>query len=137
MTGSFLKDLIQDSTMLVQMEEVMCVIRVMSFVTKLSPLGTYNRHGQGWQVSLPCFRCRKFNSCGKIMSDVMNLLVSKIPLMTKQQFTVSPDTPNVLEEIIHLDQVKTRTITTNKVALESEKKRDDAEKIVEELKRQM
>ena len=37
----------EDSTMIVQMEEVRRVIRVMSFVTKLSPLGAYNRHGQG------------------------------------------------------------------------------------------
>ena len=46
--------------------------------------------------------------------------------------TVSPDTPNVLQAIMKLDQVKTRTKTTNKVALESEKKRDDSEKIVEQ-----
>jgi len=39
----------EDSTrdMIVQMEEVMCVIRGMSFVTKLSPIGAHNRHGQG------------------------------------------------------------------------------------------
>ena len=37
----------EDSTMLVQMKEVMRVIRKMSFVTKLSPLGVHNRHGQG------------------------------------------------------------------------------------------
>ena len=37
----------EHSTMLVQMEEVMCVIRAMTFVTKLSSLGVHNRHGQG------------------------------------------------------------------------------------------
>ena len=55
----------EDSTMIVQMEEVMCVVRVMPFVTKLSSLGAHNRHGPGCQVSLSCFRYRKFNRCGK------------------------------------------------------------------------
>ena len=51
--------------------------------------------------------------------------------------TVSPDTPNAMQAIMQLEQVKTRAKTTNKVALESRKEKDTAEKTVEELKRQM
>ncbi len=40
----------------------------------------------------------------------------------------SPDTPNVLQAMIQLEQVKTRGNSTNKVALESEKEKDTAEK---------
>jgi hypothetical protein len=55
----------EDTTMLVQMEEEIRVIRAMSFVTKLSPVGAHNRHGQGWQVSLSCFCCKEHGSCKK------------------------------------------------------------------------
>ena len=36
----------EDTTMSVQMEEEIHVIRVLFFVSKLSPVGVYNRHGQ-------------------------------------------------------------------------------------------
>ena len=62
-------------------------------------------------------------------------LPKQAPTDAQAAAAVSPDTPNVLQSIMKLDQVKTRTKTTNKVALESEKKRDDAIKIVEELTR--
>jgi hypothetical protein len=45
------------------------------------------------------------------------------PTDAQAAVAVRPDTPNVLQAIMKLDQVKTRTKTTNKVALESEKKR--------------
>ncbi len=51
--------------------------------------------------------------------------------------TVSPDTPNVLQAMMKLDQSKGRAKTVNKVALEAEKEKDAAEKAVEELKRQL
>ena len=51
--------------------------------------------------------------------------------------TVSPDTPNVLQTMMQLEQAKTRTETANKLTLETEKEKDAAEKAVEELKRQM
>jgi predicted ribosome quality control (RQC) complex YloA/Tae2 family protein len=51
--------------------------------------------------------------------------------------TVSPDTPNVLQSMIQLRQDKSRSETTNNLALETEKERDTAEKTVEELKRQL
>ena len=45
----------EDTTMLVQIEEVKRDIRVLLFVTKLSPVRTHNGHGDGWGVSLRCF----------------------------------------------------------------------------------
>jgi uncharacterized membrane protein YccC len=51
--------------------------------------------------------------------------------------TVSPDTPNVLQAMMQLEQAKSRTEAANKLALEEEKERDAAENAVEELKRQL
>ena len=51
--------------------------------------------------------------------------------------TVNPDTPNVLQVMMQLEQAKTRAKTANKFALEAEKEKDAAEKAVEELKRQL
>ena len=48
---------------------------------------------------------------------------------------MSPDTPNLLQAMMQLEQVKTRAKFANKVALESEKEKDTAEKAGEELKR--
>jgi hypothetical protein len=50
---------------------------------------------------------------------------------------VSPDTPNVLQAMMQLEQAKSRAEAANKLALEAEKERDAAEKAVEELKRQL
>jgi hypothetical protein len=44
----------EDTAMLVQIDEVMCAIRSLSFVTKLSPVGARNSHGHGYQDSLRC-----------------------------------------------------------------------------------
>jgi hypothetical protein len=51
--------------MLVQIEEVMCAIRALPFVTKLSPVGARNSHGHGYQVSLRCSSCEEYGSHGK------------------------------------------------------------------------
>jgi hypothetical protein len=40
-----------EDTTLTPIEEVMCVIRALPFVTKLSPVGARNSHGHGYQVS--------------------------------------------------------------------------------------
>jgi uncharacterized protein (DUF111 family) len=50
---------------------------------------------------------------------------------------VYPDTPNVLQAMMKLEQANARAKTANKVALEAEKEKDVAEKAVEELKRQL
>ena len=49
----------------------------------------------------------------------------------------SPDTPNVVQAMMQLEQAKTRSNAANKLALEEEKELDAAEKAVEELKRQL
>jgi hypothetical protein len=46
---------------------------------------------------------------------------------------VSPDTPNVLEAIVHLEQTRTRAIDVNKFVLDLEKEKDDAEQEVQRL----
>ncbi len=50
---------------------------------------------------------------------------------------MDPDTPNVLQAMMKLEQTKDRAKTANKVVLETEKEKDTAEKAVEELKRQL
>jgi hypothetical protein len=49
--------------------------------------------------------------------------------------TVNPNTPNVLQVMMTLEQAKARAKTANKVALETEKEKYATEKTVEELKR--
>ena len=51
--------------------------------------------------------------------------------------TVSPDTPNVLQTMMKLEETKTRPKGSNKLALEEEKEKDTVEKAVEELKQQL
>jgi hypothetical protein len=55
----------EDTTILVQIEEVKRVIRTLPFVTKLSPVRGHNGHGAGWGVSLRCFSCEEYVNCGK------------------------------------------------------------------------
>ena len=42
----------EDTTMLLQIEEVMSAIGALPIVTKLSPVGARNSHGHGYRVSL-------------------------------------------------------------------------------------
>ncbi len=65
------------------------------------------------------------------MSNALKLLllIKKLLLMPKQ----SADTPNVLQVMMQLEQVKNRSKSANKVALEVKKEKDDVEKEVEEL----
>ncbi len=49
--------------------------------------------------------------------------------------TVNPNTPNVFQTMMKLEQAKARAKTANKVALETEKEKYATEKTVEELKR--
>ena len=50
---------------------------------------------------------------------------------------MNPDTPNVLQAMMKLEQANARAKTANKVALEPEKEKDAAKKALEELKRQL
>jgi hypothetical protein len=55
----------EDTTRLVQIEEVKRDIRVLPFVTKLSSVGGRNSHGDGYEVSLRCPSCEEYGDCGK------------------------------------------------------------------------
>jgi hypothetical protein len=77
------------------------------------------------------------------MSNSLKLLLNK-QLLAQQAAadaqaaaTVNSDTPIVLQTMMKLEQAKARAKTANKVALETEKEKDTAEKAVEELKRQL
>ncbi len=69
--------------------------------------------------------------------DCAEVVVKKAAADAGSTATVNPDTPNVLQGMMKLDQDKAHAKTTDKVALETEKEKDTAEKEVEELKRQM
>jgi hypothetical protein len=62
-------------------------------------------------------------------------LVKKAVADVTSTVTVNPNTPNVLQAMMKLEQANARAKNTNKVALEAEKEKDAAEKTVEELKR--
>ena len=47
----------EDTTILLQIEEVMRAIRALPIVTKLSRVGARNSHGHGYRVSLRCSAC--------------------------------------------------------------------------------
>jgi hypothetical protein len=55
----------EDTTTLVQIEELKCSIRKLSYATKLSPVRTVNGMGPGWQVLLSCSRCQEYDNCPK------------------------------------------------------------------------
>ena len=46
---------------------------------------------------------------------------------------MSPDTPNVMQTMMQLEQAKNRAKTVNKVALEVQKEKDDAEQEVKRI----
>ena len=55
----------EDTTVSVQMEEIKRAMLALPFVTKLSPVRAHKSHGAGWGVSLRCFACEEYGSCGK------------------------------------------------------------------------
>ncbi len=55
----------EDTTTLVQIEDLKCAIRKLLYVTKVSPVRAVNGMGPGWQVSLSCSRCQEYGSCPK------------------------------------------------------------------------
>jgi hypothetical protein len=69
--------------------------------------------------------------------DCAEALAKKAAPDAASAATVNPDAPNVLQSMMKLEQANARAKTANKVALESEKEKDAAEKAVEELKRQL
>jgi len=49
----------EDTSTIVQIEEVKCVIRKLSFVTVLSPVRAVKGKGRGYGVFLTCYCCRE------------------------------------------------------------------------------
>ena len=62
----------EDTTILsVQIEEVKCPIRTLSFVTKLSPVDTHNDKSTGRGFCFTCYSCPDY--CGKTRSTSSTL----------------------------------------------------------------
>ena len=57
------------------------------------------------------------------MSDTLKLLLKKSASDARALTVVSPDKPNVLQTMMHLEQANTRAKATNKVALEAAKEK--------------
>jgi hypothetical protein len=154
----------EDTSTLVQIEEVKCAIRKLSFVMVLSPVRAVKDKGRGYGVTLRYPSCSEYGSCGKkqeppvqvssvhptelaCLQELLKRLqdrhvdcaetVAKKAAVASSTVTVSPDTPNVLQAMMQLEQAKSRAGAANKLAPEAEKERDAAEKAVEELKRQL
>ncbi len=158
-TGSDTAEGTQDNTVLVQMEEEERAIRTMPFVTTLSFVRAVKGKAEGWRVTLTCFAYREYNSCGKKQEASVHISGERPTLLACLQemrkrleehhgncaqsltekdaadavsaATVSPDTTNVLQAMMKLEQVKARAKPANKVALEAEKERDAVETAVE------
>jgi hypothetical protein len=74
--------------MILQIEEVMSVIRALPIVTKLWPVPVRNRHGPGYQVFMRFSVCEEYGSCGKEQeSPVQAVVKTKEPVV---------DTPSVM-----------------------------------------
>jgi hypothetical protein len=155
----------EDTSMFEQIEEVKCAIRKLSFVTILSPVLAVKGKGQGYGSCLTCYRCKEHDRSGKKQEPPVHVsgehpmelaclkelikrlqdrhvecaqaVAKKAAADAQVEAAVSPDTPNVLQEMMQLEQAKTRAKAANKLALEVEKEKDAAEKAVEKLKRRL
>ncbi len=55
----------EETSKLVQIEEVKCAIEKLSFVTVLSPVRAVKGKGRGYGVTLRCPSCEEYGSRGK------------------------------------------------------------------------
>jgi hypothetical protein len=139
----------QNTTVLVQMEEEERTIRAMPFVTTMSFTRAVKGKTEGWRVTLTCFACREYNSCGKkpeasvhisgerptLLACLQELrkrleeyhgncaqaLTAKDAADAASAATVIPDTPNVLQAMMKLEQAKARlTIKLDRLIVLSE-----------------
>ncbi len=136
----------EKTTVLVQMEEEKRAIRDMPIVTTLSFVRAVKGKAEGWRVTLTCFACREYDSCGKKQEASVHISGERPTLLACLQelrkrleehhvgcaeavakkaaadavsaATVNPDTPNVLDAMVQLEQVRTRAKASNKLALE-------------------
>jgi hypothetical protein len=141
----------QDTTRVVEIEELKCGIRVLLFVTKLSRAYAYKDKADWWGATLKCASCPC--CCGKrqeapvqLSSDRKTELACLQELLKRLQdrhvdcteavakkaavdaasaATVDPDGPNVLQVMMKLQQAKSRAEAANKLALEAEKEREE------------
>jgi hypothetical protein len=135
-------------------------IRTMPIVTTLSFVRSVKDKELGVRVTLTYYNCREYGSCENPQEAPIHLkkerttmhtclqelrkrlhqnhgdcaegLTKKAADDTASAATVSPDTPNVLQSMMQLEQAKSRAEAANKLALEAEKERDTPEKAVEE-----
>ena len=81
-TGSDTAEGTQNNTVLVQMEEEERAIRAMPFVTTLSFVRAVKGKAEGWRVTLTCFACREYNSCGKKQETSVHISGERPTLLT-------------------------------------------------------
>jgi hypothetical protein len=114
------------------MEEIKRAIRALPFVTKLSPVRTHNGHGDGWGVSLRCFSCEEYDSCGKkqespvqissrhpmelaCLQELLKRLQDRhgqcVQAVAKTE-KVATDAPNVMQAMMLFQQAKNRAKAT-------------------------
>jgi hypothetical protein len=79
--------------MLAQIEEVKRAIWSLPFVSKLSPVGGRNSHGDGCQVSLRYPDCEEYGSCGK----------KQKPPAEKERDAAQSDVHEVITEVENWD----------------------------------
>ncbi len=102
-------------------------------MTVLSPVRTVGDKGPGWQVSLSCSRYQEYGSCPRVSSpslacaphgarilagaakttqdrhvEYAQAVAKKAAAHVASAATVNPDTPNVLQAIMNLEQAKAR-----------------------------
>jgi hypothetical protein len=67
----------EDTTTLVQIEEVKCDIRTLLFVSKLSPVSGRNSHGDGYRVTLRFSFSEGYLLCVSALSLIVSVSVLK------------------------------------------------------------
>ncbi len=124
----------EDTSKLVQIEEVKCAIEKLPFVTVLSPVRAVKGKGRGYGVTLRCPSCEEYGSCGKKQEppvhvssvhpteeaclqellkrlqdrhvDCAEAVAKKAAADAASAATVDPDAPNVLLAMLLLQQAK-------------------------------
>jgi hypothetical protein len=107
----------EDTTTLAQIEEVKRPIRALPFVTKLSPVGGRNPTDLSCLHELLKRLQDRHGECAQAVAE-------KDTADAASAATVRPETPNMLQTIMHLEQAKSRAEAANKLALEEEKDSD-------------
>jgi hypothetical protein len=130
----------EDTSKLVQIEELKCAIEKLPFVTVLSPVRAVKGKGRGYGVTLRCPSCEEYGSCGKkqeppvqvssvhptelaCLQELLKRLqdrhvncaeavAKKAAADAASAATVDPDAPNVLQAMMLFQQAKNRAKAT-------------------------